>query len=273
MVHGKSLRLPLSFLPLVAAAAFAQDALTEEELPEIRRYTVEMIIFTYEENVATVSEIFVPDEPPPIDPLLNSELLNGELIQALTSESEVVEPEPEPDNGLEDTLEDDERQYELVMLAEDEFTLFDAFEQLENLDTYTPLLHFGWTQPTYPKEDTEARPLSSFVTAPEGLAGDLKLYLSRYLHLAINLQLDAPVEETEREIAFGDSFFAPTSGEEVISYPVRYRIAEDRIFRNGELRYFDHPKFGILAKILRVEKDSGEEELLGESDFLGFDGE
>ena len=48
-------------------------------------------------------------------------------------------------------------------------------------------------------------------------------------------------------------------------------ISEDRIFRNGELRYFDHPKFGVLAKITRVEES--DEEVLGETELLGYDGE
>lgn len=254
MVHGISKRISLSLLPLVAINAFAQDVADEEELPEIRRYTVEMIIFAYEQNVATGSEIFVPDEPPPVEPLLDEELLDSEILSDSLPAEEILQE-----------LEKDERQYELVMLEEEDFTLLDAFERLDNLDAYKPLLHFGWTQPTYPEEDTLARPLSSFVTPPEGLAGELKLYLSRYLHLEINLQLDAPVDETEREDAFGDGFFAASTDEALISYPVRYRIEEDRIFRNGDLRYFDHPKFGVLAKITRVEEEAhDDEELLGE---------
>ena len=36
---------------------------------------------------------------------------------------------------------------------------------------------------------------------------------------------------------------------------VVYRIAEDRIMRNGDLRYFDHPKFGLIAKLTLVEEE------------------
>lgn len=261
-VHRVKQRLSLSLLPLLAATAFAQDAVDEEVVPEIRRYTVEVIIFAYEQNVSAGSEIFVPDEPPPVDPLIDDEMLDESL------------PEEAIEEAIEEELDDGERPYELVMLEEDDFTLLDAIERLDNLDAYTPLLHFGWTQPTYPEEDTEARPLSSFVTPPEGLAGDLKLYLSRYLHLAVNLQLDAPVVETERDEPSERRFFSTADDVESIAYPVRYRIEEDRIFRNGELRYFDHPKFGVLAKITRFEEeDPTEEELLGESEFLGFDSE
>ncbi len=241
MVHSVSTRISLGLLPLLTAMAFAQDTL-EEEVPEVRRYTVEMIIFSYEQNVASGSEIFVPDEPPPIDPLLAGEPVDGQMMEALSSVPEVA-------------FAKDERKYELVRLPEDAFTLLDVFERLDKLSAYTPLLHFGWTQPTYPEAVTGTRPLESFVRPPPELAGDLRMYLSRYLHLDINLQLDAPVDGI------------------AVSYPVRYRIEEDRIFRNGELRYFDHPKFGVLAKISRVEEEPAEEERLGDSEFLGFDGE
>jgi hypothetical protein len=35
--------------------------------------------------------------------------------------------------------------------------------------------------------------------------------------------------------------------------------------KNGELRYFDHPKFGLLARVSRVEEEEPPEdgELLG----------
>lgn len=264
MVHGISKRISLSLLPLVAATALAQEALDEEELPEIRRYTVEMIIFAYRQNVATGSEIFVPDAPPPVDPLLDGPLLDGQTLDNEMPRASL--PVEELDNK--------KRRYELVMLEEKDFTLLNAFERLDNLGAYEPLLHFGWTQPTYPEDDTVARPLSSFVSPPSGLSGELKLYLSRFLHLAVNLQMDAPVDETAQDDAFGDRVFTASGGEEIINYPVRYRIEEDRIFRNGEVRYYDHPKFGILAKITRVEEEEpDEEELLGDAEFLGFDGE
>ena len=48
---------------------------------------------------------------------------------------------------------------------------------------------------------------------------------------------------------------------------VHFRIREDRIFRNGELRYFDHPKFGLLARVVRIEDD---EESPEQGELLGY---
>jgi hypothetical protein len=52
--------------------------------------------------------------------------------------------------------------------------------------------------------------------------------------------------------------------------PVRYRIKENRILRSGELRYFDHPKFGVLAKATRVEEEEEEPPELEETELLGY---
>ncbi len=273
----------LLLLPLLAAGALAQDIPDEDAQPEIRRYTVEVIIFAYAEESSVGSEVFPPDIPPAIEAALDEELLEDldddrGIEDALESVPEVIE---------EDALPEDKK-YELVMLAEEDFGLVEAYEQLELLDAYQPLLHFGWTQPTYPDEEVEARPLSSFVTPPRGLEGDLTLYLSRYLHLAVKLQLDEafrdelpdnvswenddPGDEAEEFLmrsSFDDGFY-DFSDEAPVSYPVYYRIDEDRIFRNGELRYFDHPKFGVLARITRVEEEE-EGELLGDMELLGDD--
>jgi len=278
-------RVSLLVLSLMATGALAQDVLEEEEIPEVRRYTVEMIIFSYEQNVSAGSEIFVPDAPPPVEVLDFDVLMNSGLSSELPEVMDEPELEPEIIEELtEEEASEEEDKYELLMLPEEDFTLLDIIDRLDNLDAYTPLLHFGWTQAMYPEVEAEARPLSSFITPPEGLEGDLSLYLSRYLHLAVKLQLDAPVadlpqdpydayedtREYSRDYRVDDAY----NDEYVESYPVRYRIDEDRIFRNGDLRYFDHPKFGVLAKITRVEEeDPSEEELLDETELLGYDGE
>ena len=267
-------RISFLLLPLMAAGAFAQETLEEEEELDIRRYTVEMIIFSYAQSVSTGSEIFPPDLPPDVE-IVDDMLLDEDLegTAALESIPEIV-AEPEVSEELEEEAALEDKKYELVMLAEEDFGLLETYEHLERLDAYDPLMHFGWTQPTYPDEEVEARPLSSFATPPDGLEGELTLYLSRYLHLAIKLQLDEPVadepfeDESERTIirsSFDDAYYDDSP----VSYPVRFRIDEDRIFRNGELRYFDHPKFGVLAKITRVEEEPEVDEFVDDMEMLG----
>ncbi len=241
------IRRILLLLPFLASSVAAQDSLDAEPV-EVRRYTVEVIIFAYSQDVSAGSEIFVAD-PPPFEELLAEDAFDTDKPpEVLESQPSVELPEPEDDSVT---------PYDIVMLDEDNFSLDEVYEHLRRLGAYEPLLHFGWTQGTSPEQKDEPRPLSSFVTPPEGLAGDLNLYLSRYLHLAVNLQLDAATNTQPAELRSDDL-------DQPEQLPVRYRIEEDRIFRNGELRYFDHPRFGVLAKISRVENDGEDDQGIGE---------
>jgi hypothetical protein len=243
----------LILVTLLTIATEAQEEVVED-VEEIRRYTIEMIIFKYAQDVATGSEIFPGDRPAPEpysleqDPLLEEEL----------------------------PLEEDPvvfRDVELVLLGEDDYTMGEILGRLERLEVYDPIMHFGWTQITWPEEETQAIELGSLARLPEGLDGHLTLYLSRYLHLVVDLQLDAPDSALrnspldDRISSYGDYRTLDELRGIDEPGPVRYRIKENRILRSGELRYFDHPKFGVLAKVTRVEEEepleSEETELLG----------
>ncbi len=128
-------------------------------------------------------------------------------------------------------------------------------------------MHFGWTQATWPEEQTEAIPLHVFARPPEALDGSLTLYRGRFLHLVVDLQLRAPDDDAAAP-ASRFSRFATSIGdaEGLAARPVYFRIQEDRILRTGELRYFDHPKFGLLARVARVDEE--EEAMQGE--LLGY---
>jgi Peptidoglycan-binding protein, CsiV len=247
---------------LLATTAYGQDSTDTGQLAEIPRYTVEIIIFSYQQDVSVGSEIFVPDVPPPVEVLDERGLEDSILLE---STPEIVAPEPI------ETVDEGARKFERSMLAEDDFTLQNIYDRLERLDAYKPLMHFGWTQSTYPEEETDPRPLSFYAAPPAGLEGDLKLYLSRYLHLALSLQLDAPAAKTARAPDARDGYEPYDSRD--VDYPVRYRISEDRIFRSGETRYFDHPKFGVLARITRADNAQDDKyDVNGETELLG-DGE
>lgn len=248
-------RLTISLMSLaMCLPAAAQEFLgdVEPEEPEVRRYTVEMIVFRYAQDVSAGSEIFPRDEPEPEVLPLDDEIVFADELPR----DSAAEYGPLPDT-------------ELVLLDKADFQLGEIMDRFRRLDVYTPVMHFGWTQATWPEEQTAAIPLHRLARPPAGLDGDLTLYLSRFLHLVVDLQLEAPKSrafnagEQER---LGDTRLVGELLEEVNAQPsVYYRIQENRILKNGELRYFDHPKFGVLAKITRVEEaeEPGEVELLG----------
>ena len=240
---------------LLSAVVGGQEYLVDEA-PEIRSYTVEVIIFRYTEDVSVGTEIFLPDALVVAEPLPEQDLVFGDL----EPEPEVVEPEVPEDVGSE----------EFILHIEDDLSMADIAARLERLDAYEPMMHFAWTQPTHSQEDTSPIDLASLGEAPEGLTGSFALYLSRYLHLVVDLTLEetavtgAPVAIDNSVLEFSDDRTGFGYGE---PGPVRFRIADNRIFKNGDLRYFDHPKFGVLAKTTRVE----EEEPVVEPEMLGDD--
>ena len=230
---------------LAGTVAAAQTAI-EPEPAEYPRYTVEVIIFEYAQEVSAGTEQFLPDEPPPQlpDEAGESGLVFGDRV-----------PEPEPAEALREYPQEPE----FVLHTEEEFAMADIAGMLRRLDVYRPLMHVAWTQVTRPEEDTQPIELAALAPPPEGLDGSFTLYLSRYLHLVVDLTLEQrsgpgqPVAIDDPDTEFRDSRIGSGYGE-ALPAPVHYRIAEDRIFKSGDLRYFDHPKFGVLAKITRVEE-------------------
>ena len=263
-------RLTSGLLALLVAAspAVAQETGTED-IPKPRRYTVEVIVFTYEENVSVGTEIFPPDEPPPGA----DELDLGDL--ELDSQGVAIDVEGNPIPEFTDTAADDvdtaapdgdiEAEgpelpaIEPVLMLADEFSMQRAHDQLERLDAYRPIMHTGWTQATLPPDESTPLELAYFGEAPAGLEGSFMLYLGRYLHLVVDLTLAAatgepPAADDEPVLMFGDDPVEYDIGLRVDTDGVFYRIQEDRIIKNGDVRYFDHPKFGVIAKVTRVEE-------------------
>ena len=261
---------------------------TEEE-EEIRRYTVEMIVFEYAASAVSGNEVFQPDEPPEIEDLLAMAPgfygdpgtdINADLPVAID------EAEIDDENALEFLLpeEPEEEQIleefpshilhtQLKVLDPEAQAMPDIYEKLVMLDAYRPIMRAAWTQATYEKDQTLPIRLRRLGNAPLRLDGDLTLYLSRYLHLVVDLTIESKQEQSQgrdndRVRYYGDR---RSTGNYGYGYgettTIKYKISEDRIFRNGELRYYDHPRFGVLARITRYEEET-EQELETDEMFL-----
>ena len=242
-----------------ALPAMAQDdpAAGDSEMEEIRRYTVEIVIFSYTEDFGRGSEQFYPDSPAANE-------LDGTDAKELGLIDEIEVAPARPGVALAIYAANTES-LAYVPLAADEYTLTNVADRFELLDAYETIMHFGWTQPTLPPEYTKPVSLHRFGAPPAGLDGSFELYLSRYLHLVVDLSLAATDEESPAVGARNAPGLRESrpSYEDVVaelsaSGPVLYRIQEDRIFKNGDIRYFDHPKFGVVAKVTRVEEEPEE---------------
>ena len=130
------------------------------------------------------------------------------------------------------------RRLQFEPLSPERFTLTEVFGKLRGSRDFRPIYQAGWIQPGYAPDEAATIRLSRIAPMPRGLGGEAKLHVSRFLHLAIDMDLRADQSEP---------------GE--LDAPV-YRLRETRKMRSGELHYFDHPQFGVLVRITRADHDS-----------------
>lgn len=96
---------------------------------------------------------------------------------------------------------------------------------------YRILLEKHWTEVGDTKSSVPPVLLSS---GSREINGTLRFYLSRFLHVELNLMFEPQSSLTGADIA------------------PDYVIREQRRVRNKELTYFDHPKFGAIVRVSEV---------------------
>ncbi len=103
------------------------------------------------------------------------------------------------------------------------------------------LAYYSWIQAADAKSASKPiRLRGTHAKNPDELAGTMRLYLSRYLHLDLNLDYE------EKTVDGG--LFSGGSG------MITYRINEQRRVKSQETHYFDHPKFGALIRLTPLTK-------------------
>jgi hypothetical protein len=113
---------------------------------------------------------------------------------------------------------------------------FQAAKKLQNDSEYRLLTHKHWVQNAEAKSTTKPIRIDNSAT---GLDGVLKFYISRFLHI-------------ELDLAYREGGGMLTGTE---STDPTYRISEQRRLKSREVHYFDHPKFGALVRIAPLENN------------------
>ena len=103
---------------------------------------------------------------------------------------------------------------------------------LEQDGHYRVLAHQHWQQTIDAK--TVAKAVAVTATNPAELEGTIRFFMSRHLHLDVNL-------------LFRDA----TAG----SGNIVYRLSEQRKLKSQEIHYFDHPKLGVLVRVMPLDLD------------------
>jgi hypothetical protein len=256
---------------MVALAGLLQQAKAQQDIAppgdDIPRYTVELIVFTYGTVDSSSSEIFVPDKPklvPGADDFAEADSPPDAFGDIPGEASGSTGPEgADRADGLREIPA--REHIELQLLEPDAYTMDEIYRKLDSLDAYDPIMRTAWTQTTPAKEVSPAVHLRALGSPPLGLDGSVTLYLGRYLHLVVDLALDADPDRqamtaTDRLVAYGDGRVrnddATAEFDGMLRLPVRYRIVEDRIMKTGDIRYFDHPRFGVVAKVTKANDDA-----------------
>lgn len=264
-----------------SAAAQQLNVPDDVEVEAPPRFSVEFILFRYSDSVSSGSELFLPDAPPaepeiptygdiPVVELDDQSGIttfgdgrSGGMETAPPQGPEAAEAEElfpastsEGDEALDVELIElpSALDIEFRVLTEDERTMEEQYSTLSRLGAYEPVLWSGWTQTVREEMQTPSVALRRLGRVPLAFEGDLKLYLGRFLHLVVDLTLTDSQRIAEPAVpAARPSLFADVRSGEPVVQQISFRIREDRIVRNGDQRYFDHPKFGLLTKLTRVE--------------------
>ena len=258
MQTARTSRKKTAFALLASVActqAFAQEE-PAEEAP--REYNVEVIVFTYEQDVSVGTEVFLP-EPVPEPPVsrIPGDVADGGFttddVAGMADRVDTQRVESESPTRVPGLLP------EFVITPVDELGMTDILARLERLDVYNPVLHAAWTQPALPREQGFTMDLAMLANPPPNLSGSFELYLSRFLHLVVDLTLDNGNAAPIAVDVPGQSLFSFDEPERRPGV-VHYRIQDDRIFKNGDTRYFDHPRFGVIARVTRIEPTEDDQE-------------
>jgi hypothetical protein len=147
-----------------------------------------------------------------------------------------------------DPLAAGENEFRFRLLQPEELQLTSQYRIIErNSQAYVPLLHGGWVQPGLP--ESESRPIDLTMLGATNPTGSIRLYLSRFLHVDLDLSYqDAEAPPPAVAPAFGDELAE-------VTLPPRYRLVADRPARSNELHYFDHPAFGVLVRVTPVPEE------------------
>ena len=175
---------------------------------------------------------------------------------------------PDPGPGATSVPAQEEERVPYLALPKWDYRLAGVRRVLAQSEDYRPLLHVAWQQPglglsdvravhldntrlekrrTAPAqaEPGEARDTSGYTPPVKIFDGTVRLYGSRFLHLDVDFAY------------FPDVLERPGPGERAAGYgrlSANYvRLTESRRIRLDALNYFDHPLFGLIVQVSRME--------------------
>jgi hypothetical protein len=260
-------------LPCLACICATATALDNELPAPPVRYEVELIVFRHIDQSRNTPEIpaegsLVGESPLTLnpaddaeEPFMNTLQIGGEdpgaLTQIVTDGALAAAREREPTVNF--YLMDPRAEYpDFVPIDTASLELDSVFRRLEQLDAYQPLVHLGWIQTAKNASEAVAYEIHIRDQDRDDVTGSITLYKERYLHLALDLALDSAIDE----YGTGSDFYTKAILEQMrATGRKQHKLTESRRIRQPSSHYFDHPLFGVIARIQKivVESPSAEE--------------
>jgi len=145
------------------------------------------------------------------------------------------------------------------------YTLGNISYALDHSGRYSVLFHRAWRQLAYGKANAAGYPIHSFSeNGRDSVEGIVRLVRERFLHLDVDLQLMEAVRGSK-------ALYSDAPGNEPA-----FELVESRRIRSNILHYFDHPRFGMIAKVtpyVPPGTDTADSEINGDSEALQPSGE
>ena len=219
----------------------------------------------HESNLGTENELRIETASSILDDIST---LAGSVIYAGESDTSTVQGEIPVQDNCDEIVAEEETDSKSVTKPEnrkffeidigEKFSLASEVESFEKSRDYRVIGHFSWFQPI--AEEDSSIPLLIETDKFKGskIFGTLNVYKKRFLHSDFNFFLADEVEESEsQELRL---FLTRESPEEYVilskedSMKLNYQLKQSRKLKSGELHYIDHPKFGIIYRIVKTEK-------------------
>ena len=125
----------------------------------------------------------------------------------------------------------------VVALTRAQYAMREIWGVMRRSAEYRPLAHFAWAMPAGWDGEPVALRLSTLSAVALPFSGLASLREDRFVHLTLDLRL--PDGRDADEV---------------------FRLSERRRMLLGELHYFDHPRFGAVARLFRY-REKGQTEM------------
>ena len=259
-------------LPLLLTL-FSINLISEEQL-----YLVDLILIKYLPEFET-NEKFLPPEldipdnitfltefPYPkleINKLpFNLEYKFQDLFMSVKIEEDLdlsISEEETPSN-IEDipTLEVKKSVFEIDSARE--FSLSAEVSKIARSRDFRVISTKSWFQNITNKDEAELIFIDSDFFKGTRIFGFFQLYKERFLHFNTKLYLSEldPLFTQDERLMIGKNVFKEEKELDIYeekNQKILYEVMHSKKFRSGELHYVDHPKFGMLIKLTKAQKE------------------